>query len=221
MGSAVDICNMALSHLGNARRVASIDPPDGSVEADYCSTFYPIALKETLESADWSFARKRVALALAQDNPSRVWLYAYSRPSDCLVTRRILTNDATMAEQDSADFDSEGDIIYSNQADAVLLYTAPVTDPTKFSASFETSLSLLLGSHLAGPILKGNEGVSAKQGLRNAAAGAIKSAMSNDGSKTSVFPRPLPSALQARAGMVGSTTPSTDVYQYSSGYAIN
>ncbi len=221
MGSAVDTCNVALSHLGNARRVAAIDPPDGSVEADYCSTFYPIALKELLESADWTFARKRVALSPAAVNESQVWQYAYAKPSDCLVPRRILTNDPTKFEQDSADFDTEGDVLYTNQAEAVLVYTRPVSDPTKFSSSFETALALMLAAHLAGPILKGTEGVNAKNGLRKLAADTAKSATSNDANKTSLTNMPFPSGLMARGGYPGATTPSTDVYTYGTGYAIN
>lgn len=221
MGSAVDTCNVALSHLGNARRVASIDPPDGSVEADYCATFYPIALKELLEAADWTFARKRVALAPATTNESLVWTYAYAKPSDCLVPRRILTNDPTKFEQDSADFDTEGDVLYTNQAEAVLVYTRPVSDPTKFSSSFETALALLLAAHLAGPILKGTEGVNAKNGLRKMAADTAKSATSNDANKTSLSNMPFPSGLMARGGYAGSTSPSTDVNTYGTGYAIS
>lgn len=220
MGSAVDTCNVALSHLGNGRRVAAIDPPDGSVEADYCATFYPIALKELLEAADWSFARTRVALAPVT-NVSTVWVYAYAKPSDCLVPRRILTNDAAKFEQDSADFDTEGDVLYTNQADAVLVYTRPVSDPTKFSASFETALGLRLASHLAGPVLKGNEGVAAKERLSALAARELKSSTSNDANKTSLTNMPFPSGLMARGGYQGSTAPSTDVNTYGTGYAIS
>ena len=221
MGSAVDTCNVALSHLGNARRVAAIDPPDGSVEADYCATFYPIALRQALELADWSFARTRVALAAAATNPSQVWQYAYAKPSDCLVPRRILTNDPGQFEQDSADFDLEGDVIYSNQAEAVLVYTRPVSDPTKFNAAFEDTVGLMLASHLAGPILKGTEGVNAKQGLRKLAVDAARKATSDDANKASVPINHFPAALRARGGYPNSTAPSTDAYTYGSGYAID
>lgn len=221
MGSIVDTCNEALSHLGNARRVASIDPPDGSAEADYCATFYPRALKLTLEAADWTFARKRRALALLVTNDSEVWLYAYQKPSDCLVPRAILTGDAAKFEQDSADFLLEGDVIYSNQADASLLYTQPISDPTKFSAAFEDTLALMLASYLAGPILKGTEGVNAKQGLRSLAQASARGAVAGDANKQSLPTSFYPSALSARNGSAGSTTPSNDPYQYGSGYAIS
>ena len=40
MASDVDICNMALSHLGARAQISAIVPPDGSVEAGYCARFH-------------------------------------------------------------------------------------------------------------------------------------------------------------------------------------
>ena len=48
MSSVVDICNIALSRLGDRATVTSIDPPEGSAQADHCRRFYPIALKTIL-----------------------------------------------------------------------------------------------------------------------------------------------------------------------------
>ena len=33
MASDVDVCNLALSHIGDTANVASINPPDGSVQS--------------------------------------------------------------------------------------------------------------------------------------------------------------------------------------------
>ena len=49
MASVVDICNQALSHLGDSATVASIDPPEGSAQAEHCARFYPAALAALLE----------------------------------------------------------------------------------------------------------------------------------------------------------------------------
>ena len=43
MPSEVDICNLALGHLGDSATVATIDPPEGSAQAEHCARFYPIA----------------------------------------------------------------------------------------------------------------------------------------------------------------------------------
>ena len=221
MASQVDLCNIALSHLGNARRVAAIDPPDGTAEADFCATFYPIARDELLESADWSFARKREALALLSTNDSSTWAYAYQKPADCIMPRRIITGDSTAFEQDSEDFDCEGDIIYSNKEDAFLLYTRSITDTTKYSPSFQVSFGYLLASYLAGPIIKGEEGAKASQAFRKASGVSPPGSVAKDANKTSATVLLVPSAILARNGALGSTTPSTDAYAYGSGYAIN
>ena len=63
MASVVAICNTALSHIGDSANVTSIDPPDGSAQAGYCATFYPIALSAILEMASWGFATARSTLA--------------------------------------------------------------------------------------------------------------------------------------------------------------
>lgn len=52
-------------------------------------------------------------------------------------------------------------IIYSNQPNAVAHIATLVTDTTKFPPLFTDALSWLLASYLAGPVLKGDAGVSA------------------------------------------------------------
>lgn len=78
---AVDICNLALSYLGDAATVASIDPPDGSAQAQHCARFYPIALNSMLESHQWSFATQRAFLAQSGTMYYNTWLYTYSVPA--------------------------------------------------------------------------------------------------------------------------------------------
>ena len=84
MASDVYICNAALANLGDAATLMSIDPPDGSLQAENCARFYPMARDALLEMHDWSFATRRVLLAqLAIDVPSQ-WTYAYAAPNDML-----------------------------------------------------------------------------------------------------------------------------------------
>lgn len=221
MSSVQGICNLALSHIGNPRRVVAIDPPDGSVEADLCATFYPQAVTEMLEMADWAFARKRVALSLLATNDSEIWAYAYGKPSDCLVPQRIPTGSPTAVGQDTEPFDVEGDIIFANKAEAVLMYTRPVTDSTKFSGTFTVALSYLLASHLAGPIIKGDEGAKAGVSYRKAAMDLARAAITLDANKTQAQPVHTPGALSARGGGGGIDATSTDDNRYGSGYVIN
>lgn len=181
MASDVQICNMALSHIGSEARVSSISPPDGSVEAGHCATFYHLARTELLEPGNWAFSLKRAPLAQIV-NPSTVWAYAYAKPANCLRPLRILrpsiavtvfTQDKYLEphtdDRDSAPFDVEGEVILTNEPDAVLVYVQDVTDSTKFTASFTSTFSYLLGAYIAGPVIKGNEGMRVGESMRQRA----------------------------------------------------
>jgi hypothetical protein len=178
MASDVDICNMALGHLAHGATISSFSPPDGSVEAGYCSRFYKMARAAAIEAGSWSFARERANL-VQTTNPSSVWTYAYARPSNCLRPLRVLplnsvsifTMDDSGAmmldpnESNSASFEIEDDIILSNEPNAVLYYLKDVTDSAKFTPTFVMGLSYLLGSMLAGPIITGTAGMSKADSL--------------------------------------------------------
>lgn len=180
MASIVQICNMALSHIGAGPLISSISPPDGSVEAGYCATFYDIARTELLEPGNWAFALKRAPLAEVT-NASAAWSHAYGLPSDCMRALRVLRPSVgvtvfnqdevtlTQNDQDGAAFDVEGQVLYTNEEEAVLLYSVDVTDSAKFTPSFTATLSYLLASYLAGPIIKGNEGTRISDAMRQRA----------------------------------------------------
>lgn len=211
MASVVQICNMALSHIGSEARVSSINPPDGSVEAGHCATFYDLARTELLEPGNWAFALKRAALAEVT-NPSAAWAYAYAKPSNCLRALRILRPSIAAAvltrnlalephtdDRGGATFDVEGDVILTNEPDAVLLYVQDVTDSTKFPASFTSALSYLLASYLAGPIIKGNEGVRVGDAMRQRAMTLADIAATASANASSAESLPQPSLLAVRA----------------------
>ncbi len=183
MANAVDICNLALSHIGSDAVVTAISPPDGSVEAGYCARFYPLARKVMLSATNWSFATKRVALAEVT-NPSSIWLYAYAQPADCLKPVHIFKAGAD--EEDSAEFEVENSIILTNEPDAVMKYTRDVTDTTKYIEPFVSALSWMLASYLAGPILKGSAGVNAAGALLERAMQEARAAGANDANRSDV-----------------------------------
>lgn len=185
MASEVDICNLALGNLGDAANLQSINPPDGSAQADHCSRFYPIARDGLIEMHHWGFASKRVALAQVT-NPITEWLYAYAVPADLLDTIAVMdpaaTDDVSVGipastpwietpivnlgsytpQQYAIEAAADGsDVLYTNQANAVLRYVYRVTDTTKFSTLFVRTLAASLSSMLAGPVVKGEAGMAA------------------------------------------------------------
>lgn len=222
MASAVDVCNIALANLGARTQIASISPPDGTAEAGYCARFYPIARKELIETGSWAFARRRVSL-VEVDNPSKVWQYAYAQPAGMVNALRIIQTryllaaglawpliyepqimvnwalvDELFTERGSADFDIENGIIYTNEPEAVLLYTVDVTDTTKFTAMFTSALGMLLSSYLAGPIIKGTEGANAAMQWRQGAMRLIAQAEASDANSTNQRGTHVPQHMRAR-----------------------
>lgn len=216
MASAVDWCNVALSHIGSDTVVVSIAPADGSVEAGHCARFYPIARKEALEAGTWTWAKTRTALA-AVTNPSTTWTYAYALPADCLSPKRVLqqavlldfvpwpfgtyvtADEATYwTERGTADFEVEDGVLLTHEPEAVLLYTRDVTDTTKWTTSFGVYVSFLLASYLAGPIIKGQAGAGAALNLRRLADQMKGSAASDDANGSAERTDFIPDHLRVR-----------------------
>lgn len=153
MASQVDICNLAMAHFGQAANISSIDPVDGSAEAEHCARFYPIVLAEQLEAHDWTFARKRATLAeLTNDRDD--FAYKYQVPADCQKPLRLLPEGYGDDQNDGADYQREGSFLYTDEANATLVYTKRLTDTTKFSGLFVTAFSLKLAAYVVGPITK-------------------------------------------------------------------
>lgn len=204
MASEVDIANIALSHLGARAQVSAISPPDGSVEAGYCARFYPLARREVLEAMNFSFSKTRVQLAEVT-NDSTVWSYAYAMPSDCITPLRVLRLEFaqqimllwpigyrytdgdwqriedSFSERGSAAFEVEGQVLRTNEPEAVLLYKRDVTDTTKLSPLATSAIGMVLAGYLAGPIIKGLDGAKVgaqwrEQGFMMAAKAAASNA---------------------------------------------
>lgn len=188
MASEVDIANIALSHLGDVANVSSIDPPEGSAQAQHCARFYPVARDALLEMHTWGFCTKRISLPLLSTSIEQ-WQYVYQAPSDSLAIIAILAPDAAddYSQQLPVAYTQQGivntgqglytpqpfevetlqdgtQVIYTNQEEATLRYTAKITDTTQFTPLFTTALTHLLASYLAGPILKGEVGRAEAKG---------------------------------------------------------
>ena len=153
MSSEVEICNLALSHIGTKSTIASLT--ENSNEARQCNLLYVPARDHTLRAHPWKFAQKRVALA-DLGSPPQGWLYRYQYPSDCIAAREILpdnkdTDDPVPFEVAVSD-DLKSKVILCDKAGAYLRYTARVTDPTLFDPMFVTALSWWLAFLLAKPL---------------------------------------------------------------------
>lgn len=208
MASEVDICNLALGHLGDNATVSSISPPEGSAQAEHCARFYPIARDALLEMHNWNFTMRRVNLAEVT-NTWPEWQHAYALPADSINIIAVMPPDATndyatkFVPTDTPNFahnyspmilagrytpqpfsveilEDGTHVLYTDQESAMLRYTAYVTDTTSYSPLFVMALSWQLASMLAGPIIKGDVGAAEAKRCTQMAMGYLSQAEVSD-----------------------------------------
>lgn len=207
MTTEVDICNIALGHLGDKGTVASLNPPEGSIQAEHCARFYPVARDTLLSAHTWGFATKRATLAQLATNPMG-WSYAYTRPADAL---KILSVRA-MDEPDPVaggfkhsphpyvcETTERGtQVIYCNVPQAIVHYVARVEVTETFTPLFTTALTWQLASLLAGPVIKGDEGRNEAKRCAQMAQVYVGMAAEHDASQRSVDLTHVPEWVGAR-----------------------
>lgn len=150
MASVIEICNIALSNIGNSRNINSLT--EQSKEAGACSLHYESCRDATLSDFEWNFATKRVALADTGSAPAD-WKYAYTYPTDCMRIIEIMVpgvrNPASAMRiqyQTGSDADGTGRLIYTDQDEAWLKYVARITDVNMFDSIFREALSWRLAA---------------------------------------------------------------------------
>lgn len=203
MASEVDIANLALSHLGDTATVSSLNPPEGSAQAEHCARFYPMARDTLLQSYAWSFASRRAQLAELTSEWSS-WDYCYAKPSDCLAVRAIIPADSM--DDNKSSFQpfvmevnsTDTEVIYTDQANAVCLYTRSTVDSGKFPPLFVMALSYQLSALLAGALIKGDVGSAEAKRCAQLAIGWAGKAIEADANQRKVDNSFTPSWIGAR-----------------------
>lgn len=154
----VDIYNLALSHVGNAKECQSTT--ENTAEANACRRYYAQTRDEILEEFAWPFAKVTVALALVETDPTTEWAFAYRYPVDCLTFRRILSCLRQDTRQSRIPYlmgrDDEGILIYTDAVNAVGEYTAVVEDTTQFAPTLVQAIAFKLGYYIAPRITGGD-----------------------------------------------------------------
>ncbi|MCO7513716.1 hypothetical protein NJF44_01320 [Pseudomonas guariconensis] len=166
MSSVVEICNMALSHIGHGQRID--DLAEASLEAEQCSLFYEHARDFVLRAdCDWGFATAFAQLAEVATNPNPEFPYAYAVPNDCMRVRRILPpafpqgflpHDRCMPAMPEIKFriinGSSQRLISTTVSPATLEYTIKIESSEMFDPIFVSALSWYLASLVAAPLAK-------------------------------------------------------------------
>lgn len=133
MTTKTEICNLAISRLGDKNSIESIDRPKKQTEI-VCAKWYDISRKTALKYMMPNFARKRDKWALSLDyTPAFGYKYAYKYPSDCLKILGIgnLRNINTGTLENGYYLTNE---YYENGLEVRYVYD--VTDETRFSSDF-------------------------------------------------------------------------------------
>jgi hypothetical protein len=198
--SAVDICNLALAHLGDSANITSISPPDNSVQANYCSLFYPLALAAALDEHTWRFATRRVTLATRTNDASDEWDYCYVVPSDLvsIVELKSAGVDQQLIQYSQEIASDNAQVLYCNVTPVTLYYVSSSVLSLHFTPAFVQYLAALLASHLAGPMLKGDVGVNASNKLLSLAMQLKERAIERDGQSVRVVVDHVPATHAAR-----------------------
>jgi hypothetical protein len=186
---SISVCNIALSEV---RAGSIVSPDEGSPEANACSIHYDECLQTLLEYHDWGFAKTRTALAaLALNDRSDQWLYAYEAPDDLASTTALIWPLQTPLSGVFypwpynyprppylfSDFVLDAGAIYSNISGAVLEYVSRDVEEERMPASFKRALALDLASRLAIALL--NDRVMKADFIQQAEA-AKRRAMAED-----------------------------------------
>lgn len=163
MASPVDICNRALTYIGDPGNVASIDPPEASTQGRYCARLFPVARDELLEAHTWRFNTRRRALT-SVPLPKTVegeWAFAYALPADCMRPFAVYVPGVTEVGR-TEDFAIElgengAQVVYANVEGAHLKYVIRVADTSVYPPSVVDALAYLLASKLASPLTRSGE----------------------------------------------------------------
>lgn len=178
VNNPADVVNLALSRIGYAGRVGNLY--DGSAAAKEALDIYAQTRDDTLRDGDWPFASRSAAAVLLKsapvggyippnswapaNHPPQPWKYEYTYPDDCLEVRAVKPSAMFVPNfqpayhpfaiaNDSA-YTPARRVIVSNVADALLIYTAQVTNPATWPPDFTEAFAAALGQRLSPGLMK-------------------------------------------------------------------
>jgi hypothetical protein len=161
MASEIDICNLALSHIGASATISSLT--EQSEEAFHCNLLYADARDAVLRAHPWGFAKRYLALSECA-NPPGNWKYRYAYPNDAIYAREILQantlGDPIKFEIALSDKFNSREVL-TNQENATLVYTYKVTNTLVFDPLFINALAWRIASDIAMPLTRDQERLKA------------------------------------------------------------
>lgn len=142
--STVAVFNLALAWLGGEQLSSVESTWENSALGILCRNNFPTVLDSALAAADWSFATRRVQLALKVEGLSHPqYPFRYGLPADCLRPVRLMDSD------EGGSFIIEQRDLLTSESPAQLAYVARVEDPRLWPPDFVVALSWGLAGILA------------------------------------------------------------------------
>ena len=139
MASQIDICNLALTKLGDTN-ISSIT--QNARPAKLLNQCYELMLEEVLRAYDWNFATGRAQLARLDEDPIFGYDFQYSLPADYLKIRKFFN--AYGAGFIRPQYEIEGRKLLTNEETVQIIYTKKITDTTYFDSLFISAFAARL-----------------------------------------------------------------------------
>lgn len=154
-----DIANLATSNLGQTIKIVDFTT-DSSLAAKIINQWWRTALIAYLESHPWTFATSFAALPTGLSTASAGYSYAYTKPADALVIRRLAPNGCFPKAEIQQEYAlrwrevnvGTGTEIWCDVAEAHAEYTVAIGDDYDFPYHFAIGFSFFLAK-LIGPKL--------------------------------------------------------------------
>ena len=148
----VQICNLALARLGDAR-ISSLS--EQTAQAQYCTLFYAQTVEELQTDLDWQFCRKLASVSADGTPPAFGYANRFALPADFL---RILRVNGIDEDENFSKWEIVGGFLHTSLTGPVQLdYVANVTTTTEFPSIFVELLTAKLAAHLALPLTGSKE----------------------------------------------------------------
>ena len=155
MATNIDICNLALAHLGEAQIVSLVED---NARAAACNLRYAFVRDEVLRAHRWNFAQKRAGNIAQLTVPAFGWAASYLLPDDCL--RVCEFNGTEEGQIIGNEYIIEGRAILTNATTVNIVYISREEDVSKYDSIFINALALKLAAALTENI----RGTSEKSG---------------------------------------------------------
>lgn len=148
----VQICNLALARLGDAK-ITTLG--DATAQAQYCTLFYAQTVKELQTDLDWQFCRKLAAVSADGTPPAFGYANRFALPADFL---RVLRINGIDEDENFGKWEIIGGFIHTSLTGPIQIdYLANVTTTTLFPPVFVELLTAKLAAHLALPLTGSKE----------------------------------------------------------------